>query len=83
MQRLRKRQVCKAHERQKVDCTFIFFGRDGLLYEKSGEMPTVCLSIVCDPATWDLPHVYPKKRKKRKKGISRDVIICSITDSKD
>jgi hypothetical protein len=55
--------MLKAHDekaKKKVDDSFIFFGQDGRLYEADGEKPPVCLSVICDPAGWDMPYVYPK-----------------------
>ena len=74
---MQERQMFKTHDAQekKVNDTFIFFGQDGHIYGFDGEFPCIQISCVSDPATWDLPHVYPKKRNKRKKGFDRDAVI--------
>lgn len=74
MQRANERQKTNSNAQEKKEVSgFIFFGQDGRIYEADGVTPPVCLSVACDPATWDLPHVYPKKRKKRKKGFDREI----------
>lgn len=80
MQITNEERHAKAKKEVVYNNNFIFFGQDGRLYEYDGVAPPVCLSIACDPATWDLPHVYPKKRKKRKKDIYREITRVKNTE---
>ena len=73
-----KRTNGNANEEEKE--VIIFIASDGLVYETDGSK-TWPISVVSDPSTWDMPHVYPKKRKKRKKGFDRE--ITRVKDSYD
>lgn len=76
MQRLHERQMRKAHEgKEKVRiCSQTYH---------LGASKLMRLSQANDPRTWDMPDVYPKKRKKRKKEFPHGTAIRCKAPVKD
>ena len=71
MQRLHEGKMRKTWLQQKKEVICVQNSHLG-----SGKLfKHFAMSVVCDPSTWDLPHVYPKKRKKRKKEFPHGTTI--------
>lgn len=69
MQRANEKRQNASPKKEEI----VFIGQDAQVYIFDGELPPRLYSEV-------IPVI---KKRKRKKGIARDVIRCSITCSKD
>jgi hypothetical protein len=67
MQRTEEKRK-NANEKEEI----IWMGSDGQLYASDGHR-TYSLSVAKDEQRWDIGHIYPKKKKKRKKGFDREI----------